>query len=125
MSKTGPVKIAMIRPRLVGQEDDRRAAAGKGDIEIVCAAEPDPAGKALRRANRFKHYSSDQDAIQHPGVEAVIPATPHSFHAAQIETRRCRRKHIFCEKPLGPDPERGRKRSLTPAPGTISCSAWA
>jgi predicted dehydrogenase len=72
----------------------------KGDIEILCAAEPDPAGKEFAAANSFTHYGSDKEAIRHPGVEAVILATPHSLHAEQIGRAVAARKHIFCEKPL-------------------------
>jgi predicted dehydrogenase len=43
------------------------------------------------------HYSS---ALQDPGVDAVLLATPHSLHAEQIERAAAARKHVFCEKPL-------------------------
>ena len=72
----------------------------KDDIEIVCAAEPDPAGKEFAEANGLKLYGSETEALQHPGVEAVILATPHSLHAEQIKRAVAARKHIFCEKPL-------------------------
>jgi predicted dehydrogenase len=70
------------------------------EIEVLCAAEPDPAGKEFAAANNFTHYGSDKEALQHPGVEAVILATPHSLHAEQIERAVAAGKHIFCEKPL-------------------------
>ena len=57
----------------------------KDDIEIVCAAEPNPAEKKFAAANGFKYYGSDKEALQHPGVDAVIIATPHSLHAEQIK----------------------------------------
>jgi predicted dehydrogenase len=72
----------------------------KDDIEIVCAAEPNPAGKEFAEANGFEHYGSDTDALRHPGVEAIILATPHSLHADQIKRAVRAKKHIFCEKPL-------------------------
>src|SRR6185369_3410931 len=72
----------------------------KDEIEIVCAAEPNPAGKEFAAANGFTHYGSDREALQHAGVEAVILATPHSLHAEQIGCAVAADKHIFCEKPL-------------------------
>ena len=72
----------------------------KQDIEIVCAAEPNPAGAEFAAANGFAHYAKYQDALKHPGVMAVILATPHSLHAEQIRLAVAARKHIFCEKPL-------------------------
>jgi len=100
MSKTGPVKVAMVGLGWWGRKMAAVLQQAKGDIEIACAAEPNPAGKEFAAANNFKHYGSDREAIQHPGVEAVILATPHSLHAEQIERAVAAGKHIFCEKPL-------------------------
>jgi predicted dehydrogenase len=72
----------------------------KDDIEIVCAAEPTPAGEEFASTNGFAWYPDFKDALKHPGVEAVILATPHSLHAAQIKAAAAANKHIFCEKPL-------------------------
>ena len=100
MTKTAPVKVAMIGLGWWGRKMTAVLQQAKGDIEILCAAEPDPAGKEFAAANNFRHYGSDKEAIRHPGVEAVILATPHSLHAEQIERAVAARKHIFCEKPL-------------------------
>lgn len=72
----------------------------RDDIEIVCAAEPNPAGAEFAASNGFQHYASDVEALTHPGVQAVILATPHSLHAEQIERAVAAGKHVFCEKPL-------------------------
>jgi predicted dehydrogenase len=100
MNRTGPVKVAMIGLGWWGKKMTAVLQKAKGDIEIVCAAEPNPAGTEFADANGFKLYGSDTEALQHPGVEAVILATPHSLHAEQIERAVAARKHIFCEKPL-------------------------
>jgi predicted dehydrogenase len=100
MSAQGSVKVAMIGLGWWGKKMTAVLQQAKGDIEIVCAAEPNPAGRDFAAANGFPHFSSDQEAIRHPGVEAVILATPHSLHAEQIERAVAAGKHIFCEKPL-------------------------
>jgi predicted dehydrogenase len=100
MSKTGSVKVAMIGLGWWGKKMTAVLQSAKEDIEIVCAAEPDPAGKEFAAANRFAHYGSIQEALEHPGVEAIILATPHSLHAEQIKRAVAARKHIFSEKPL-------------------------
>lgn len=100
MSITGPVKVAMIGLGWWGRKMTAVLQNATDDIEIVCAAEPNPAGKEFAAANGFRHYNSDKDALRHPGVEAVILATPHSLHAEQIERAVAAGKHIFCEKPL-------------------------
>jgi predicted dehydrogenase len=100
MSRSGPVKVAMIGLGWWGRKMTAVLQQARDEIEIVCAAEPNPAGKAFAAANNFEHYDSDKEAIRHPGVEAVILATPHSLHAEQIGRAVAAGKHIFCEKPL-------------------------
>src|SRR6516162_1126500 len=100
MSNSGPDKVAMIGLGWWGRKMTAVLQKAKDDIEVLCAAEPNPEGKEFAEANGFKLYASDAEALQHPGVEAVILATPHSLHAAQIERAVGAGKHIFCEKPL-------------------------
>ena len=100
MKKAGPVKVAMIGLGWWGRKMTAVLQQAKDDIEIVCAAEPAPAGKEFAAANNLMQYGSDQEALRHPGVEAVILATPHSLHAEQIERAVAAGKHVFCEKPL-------------------------
>jgi predicted dehydrogenase len=100
MRTAEPVKVAMIGLGWWGRKMIAVLTQAKNDIEIVCAAEPNPAGKEFAAANNLEHYGSDREAIRHPGVEAVILATPHSLHAEQIERAVAAGKHIFCEKPL-------------------------
>ena len=100
MNKTEPVKVAMIGLGWWGRKMTAVLQQAKDDIKILCAAEPDPAGKEFAAAHNFKHCASEEEALRHPGVEAVILATPHSLHAGQIERAVAAGKHIFCEKPL-------------------------
>ena len=95
-----PVKVAMIGLGWWGKKMTAVLQKAKADIEIVCAAEPNPAGAEFAAANGFAHYTNFKDALKHPGVEAVILATPHSLHAEQIKASVAAKKHIFCEKPL-------------------------
>ena len=100
INKSGPVKVAMIGLGWWGKKMTAVLRAAKSDIDIVCVAEPNPEGAKFAAANGFAWYASDREALQHPGVEAVILATPHSLHAEQIKRAAAARKHIFCEKPL-------------------------
>ncbi len=95
-----PVKVAMIGLGWWGKKMTAVLQKARQDIEIVCAAEPNPAGADFAKENGFAHYANYKDALKHPGVEAVILATPHSVHAEQIKLAVAAKKHIFCEKPL-------------------------
>jgi predicted dehydrogenase len=44
--------------------------------------------------------TSFEEAIADPQVQAVILATPHSKHRAQVEAVAAAGKHIYCEKPF-------------------------
>jgi predicted dehydrogenase len=44
--------------------------------------------------------TSFEDVIADPQVRAVIVATPHSKHRAQVEAAAAAGKHIYCEKPF-------------------------
>src|SRR6478735_8412198 len=98
MNRQGPVKVAMIGLGWWGRKMTAVLQRAMDDIEIVCAAEPKTDGAAFASANGFRHYASDREAMNHPGVEAVVLATPHSLHAGQIERAAAAGLHIFCEK---------------------------
>ncbi|MBI4365977.1 MAG: Gfo/Idh/MocA family oxidoreductase [Deltaproteobacteria bacterium] len=44
--------------------------------------------------------TSFEEAVADPQVQAVILATPHSKHRAQVEAAAASAKHIYCEKPF-------------------------
>ena len=44
--------------------------------------------------------SDYDDVLSDAGIDAVVLATPHSIHCAQIVAAAAAGKHVFCEKPL-------------------------
>jgi predicted dehydrogenase len=95
-----PVRAAMIGLGWWGRKMITVLKEAVDDIEILCAAEPHPSGAEFAAASGLRCYASEHEALEHPGVEAVILATPHSLHAEQIERAVASGKHVFCEKPL-------------------------
>jgi predicted dehydrogenase len=71
------------------------------DIRVVRAVEPNVETVKVLCAQRGVALSANYaDALNDPAVEAVVLATPHSLHGAQIEASVAAGKHVFCEKPL-------------------------
>jgi len=98
---TEPVGIALIGLGWWGKKMLNVLGAAPGDIRVVRAVEPDLAAVTALCAERGIPLSADYaDALSDPAVEAVVLATPHSLHGAQIEAAVASGKHVFCEKPL-------------------------
>ncbi|MBC7740291.1 MAG: Gfo/Idh/MocA family oxidoreductase [Candidatus Saccharibacteria bacterium] len=98
---SAPVGIALIGLGWWGKKMLNVLAAAPGDIRVVRAVEPNVESVAALCAERGIPLSADYtDALNDPAVEAVVLATPHSLHGAQIEAAVAAGKHVFCEKPL-------------------------
>jgi len=75
--------------------------AAPAEISVVRAVEPNAdAVRALCDGHGIPLTTNYADALADPEVEAVVLATPHSLHTAQIAQAVAAGKHMFCEKPL-------------------------
>lgn len=72
---------------------------GKG-IAITLVIEPHDETRAVAKADGYDTVASLDDALANPDIDAVILATPHTFHTAQVRAVAEAGKHVFCEKPL-------------------------
>ena len=98
---SGPVGIALVGLGWWGQKMLSVLEAAPGDIKVVRAVEPNlDAVRALCEGKEIVVSADYADALADPAVEAVVLATPHSLHTAQIAEAVQAGKHIFCEKPL-------------------------
>jgi predicted dehydrogenase len=70
-------------------------------IRFVAAVTRDPAGKQAL-ADRFGLALTARyaDVLADPDIDAVVLATPHSQHAAEIVAAAKAGKHLFVEKPI-------------------------
>jgi predicted dehydrogenase len=77
------------------------AATGHARLEIVRAVEPDADGARSFCAEHDLKLTGSLDAVlADSSIDAVLLATPHSLHPAQVMACAAARKHVFCEKPL-------------------------
>jgi predicted dehydrogenase len=96
-----PVRIALVGMGWWGQKMLNVLRAAPEDIRVVRAVEPNVEAVEALCAEKGVPLSADYAAaLNDPDVEAVVLATPHSLHEAQIGAGVAAGKHVFCEKPL-------------------------
>jgi predicted dehydrogenase len=100
MLAAAPVKVALVGLGWWGRKMATLLQKTAGEIEVACMADPDPAAATFAAEFGSQCYPDARAALAHPGVEAVVLATPHSLHGEQIRLAVAAQKHIFCEKPL-------------------------
>jgi predicted dehydrogenase len=100
-----PVRVALIGFGWWGQKM-LSVLASAGEIRVIRVVEPAlEAARARLADSAFATLgialSADYaEALADPAVEAVVLATPHALHEAQIAAAVAAGKHVFCEKPL-------------------------
>ena len=78
------------------------AAQGSALIRFSAAATRTPAkASAFSKAHNLAVAQSYEALLKDRSIDAVVLATPHSQHCAQIIAAAKAGKHVFCEKPLG------------------------
>ena len=98
---SGPVGIALIGMGWWGQKMLNVLQAAPADIRVVRAVEPNVETVQAQCVEKGIPLSASYaDALNDPAVEAVVLATPHALHEAQIAQAVAAGKHVFCEKPL-------------------------
>jgi predicted dehydrogenase len=74
---------------------------GSKKLRVVRAVDVRPeAAEAFAADHGLPLAASLDEALADPQLEAVILATPHSLHHAQVLAAAAAGRHVFCEKPL-------------------------
>ena len=99
----------MIRAAIIGLgrwgQNLVNSVQGKSDaIRFVAGATRTVAkAEAYAREQGFPLHDSYEKVLADPKIDAVVLATPHTQHAAQIVAAARAGKHVFTEKPLALD----------------------
>ena len=80
-----------------------RTLAGLTEARLVSIVDPRPEGRQLAEALDARPVAEPREAIDDPGVDAVVIVTPTATHAELIEAAARAGKAIFCEKPISLD----------------------
>jgi len=97
----------MIRAALIGlgswgQHLHRCLGTDSPDLRITAVASRTPEKAAgYAAAHGLRGLADYAAALVDPAIDAVLLATPHSQHCAQIIAAAAAGKHVFSEKPLG------------------------
>jgi predicted dehydrogenase len=95
-----PIRAAIVGLGRWGRQLTE-AAAGHERLNIVRAVEPELEGARGFCAEHGLELTGSLDPVlADASVGAVLLATPHSLHPAQVMACAAARKHVFCEKPL-------------------------
>lgn len=77
------------------------ASVGHERLRIVRAVEPDvDNARGFCAEHGLELGDSLEPVLADSSIDAVLLATPHSLHPAQVVACAAARKHVFCEKPL-------------------------
>src|SRR6202166_1523055 len=77
------------------------ASLGHERLKIVRAVEPDiKAAQWFCAQHDLALTGRLDDVLADSAIDAVLLATPHALHPAQVIVCAAARKHVFCEKPL-------------------------
>ena len=83
------------------------AAVRGSKLVAVCDLDGTAANSVAAR-HGAEAVENFQEALKRPDIDAVVIATPHSYHFPQALAALEAGKHVLCEKPLAIDPDHGR-----------------
>ncbi len=102
MTKIKTVNVGLIGAGRIGSFHGESVAKRLVDAELIAIADPAPgaAAKLAERLGADASYTDVADMLSHPGLDAVIIATPARFHTNILVQAAEAGKAIFCEKPM-------------------------
>ncbi|NTD87715.1 Gfo/Idh/MocA family oxidoreductase [Agrobacterium tumefaciens] len=102
MTKVKTVNVGLIGAGRIGSFHGESVAKRLVDAELIAVADsaPGAAAKLAERLGADASYTDVAEMLSHPGLDAVIIATPARFHTNILVQAAEAGKAIFCEKPM-------------------------
>jgi len=77
-----------------------QAAQGSSVVRFARGVTLEPELARDLAATELALGTSYEDVLKDPAIQAVVLATPHTRHRAQVEAAAAAGKHVYCEKPF-------------------------
>jgi len=100
---------------LLGQALGLSESGGGLQVVAVCDVYQKRLNRAAERAKGAKAYMDFEELLDHPGLDAVIIATPDHWHAPVAIAAMLKGKDVYCEKPMTHTVEEARDMVKTAA----------
>lgn len=97
--------------------ENLRRGVTQANLLAIADAAPGRAAQIAAELEIAHSFTSLEEMLRLPGLDAVVIATPDKFHAKAIETAAAAGKDILCEKPIAVD--------LSDAQGALAAVAKA
>jgi predicted dehydrogenase len=106
------VGFLVVGAGFLGAQRAAAVASARGARLIGVVDTDVRAAIASARRHQVVAATDYESALDLPGVDAVIVATPHADHGSQVAAALEAGKHVLCEKPLTIDPDEARLLAL-------------
>jgi len=98
--------MGQVHSRSYGMVTQRFPDSGLQPRLIICSDNIEARAQHAQRILGFESSTTRwQDVIEHPDVQIVNIATPNNLHVDIVRAAAQAGKHIFCEKPVGRNPQ--------------------
>jgi predicted dehydrogenase len=98
--------MGTVHSRAYLQAADRFYDSGIRAKLVICADDVEARGREGQERFGFERYTTRwEDVIADPRVQVVNITTPTHLHLALVKAAVSAGKHVFCEKPVGRDPQ--------------------
>lgn len=94
------LNVAVIGVEGQGHYNIDQIAAAAANVAVLCDVDENRAGKMRERFPKAAFFTDFRKALEQPGLDAALVATPDHTHATITMTALRNNLHVYCEKPL-------------------------